>query len=70
MKAWGKVKSVAERSDVSPRTVRTWLKEGLPHYKIRGIVLIKFEELDSFLESFSVSGNQVDEIVDEVLKGV
>lgn len=70
MKAWGKVKTIAERSDVSPRTVRTWLKDGLPYSKIKGTVLIKFEELDSFLESFSVSGNQVDEIVDEVLKEV
>jgi len=67
MKAWGKVKTIAERSDVSPRTVRTWLKDGLPYVKVRGIVLIKFEQLDSFLESYSVSDNQIDRIVDEVL---
>lgn len=67
MKAWGKVKTVAERSDVSPRTVRTWLKEGLPHSKVRGTILIKFEQLDVFLESYSVSDNQIDRIVDEVL---
>lgn len=70
MKAWGKVKTIAERSDVSIRTVRTWLKDGLPHSKIRGTILINFEELDSFLESFAVSGNQVDEIVNDVLKGI
>jgi len=67
MKAWGKVKTIAERSDVSPRTVRTWLKDGLPYVKVRGIVLIKFEQLDSFLESYSESDNQIDRIVDEVL---
>lgn len=67
MKAWGKVKTVAERSDVSPRTVRTWLKNGLPYSKIRGVVLIKFEQLDAFLERFTVEDEQVDRIVKEVL---
>ena len=67
MKAWGKVKTIAERSDVSPRTVRTWLKDGLPYIKIRGTILIKFEQLDAFLESYSVSDNEIDSIVEEVL---
>lgn len=67
MKAWGKVKTVAERSDVSPRTVRTWLKDGLPYCKIRGTILIKFVQLDAFLESYSVSDNEIDSIVEEVL---
>ena len=67
MKAWGKVKTIAERSDVSPRTVRTWLKDGLPYSKIRGTVLIKFEQLDAFLESYSASNNEIDSIVEEVL---
>lgn len=70
VKAWGKVKTVAERADVSPRTVRTWLKNGLPHSKIRGTVLIKFEQLDSFLGSHAVSDNQVDEIVNKVIRGI
>ena len=67
MQAWGKVKTIAERSDVSPRTVRTWLKDGLPYSKVRGTILIKFEQLDGFLESYSVSNNEVDNIVAEVL---
>lgn len=67
MKAWGKVKTVAERSDVSPRTVRTWLKNGLPYSKIKGTILIKFEQLDLFLESHEVSENEIDNIVAEVL---
>lgn len=67
MKAWGKVKTIAERSDVSPRTVRSWLKDGLPHSKVRGTILIKFEQLDAFLESYAVSNNEVDNIVAEVL---
>ena len=68
MKAWGKVKTIAERSDVSPRTVRTWLKDGLPYSKVRGTILIKFQQLDAFLESYSVSDNQIDNIVEEVLR--
>lgn len=67
MQAWGKVKTIAKRCDVSPRTVRTWLKDGLPYSKIRGVILIKFEQLDAFLESYAVSNNEVDRIVEEVL---
>ncbi|MEA3417222.1 MAG: helix-turn-helix domain-containing protein [Thermodesulfobacteriota bacterium] len=67
-KSWGKVKTIAERSDVSARTVRTWLKEGLPYSKVRGTILIKFDQLDVFLESYSVSDNQIDSIVTEVLR--
>lgn len=67
MKAWGKVKTIAERADVSSRTVRTWLKDGLPHIKVRGTILVKFGQLDVFLESYSVSDNQIDSIVNEVL---
>lgn len=68
MRAWGKVKTIAERSDVSPRTVRTWLKKGLPYSKIKGTILIKFDQLDAFLESYSVSDNEIDNIVEEVLR--
>lgn len=68
MKAWGKVKTIAERADVSPRTVRTWLKDGLPYSKVRGTILIKFQQLDAFLESYSVSDNEIDSIVEEVLR--
>ena len=64
---WGKVKTIAQRADVSPRTVRTWLKEGLPHSKIRGTILIKFDQLDAFLERFVVEDDRVDSIVNEVL---
>lgn len=67
MKAWGKVKTIAERSDVSPRTVRTWLKDGLPYSRVRGTILVKFEHLDDFLEGHAVSDNEIDNIVAEVL---
>lgn len=69
MKAWAKVKTIAERSDVSPRTVRTWLQDGLRHARIRGTILIKTDWLDDFLESHE-AGNpkQVDNIVSEVCK--
>ncbi|OEU62875.1 MAG: hypothetical protein BBJ57_03490 [Desulfobacterales bacterium PC51MH44] len=67
MKAWGKVKTIAERSDVSPRTVRNWLKDGLPHSRVKGTILIKFEELDAFLERFAVEDDRVNRLADEVL---
>lgn len=70
MKAWGKVKTAAKYSDVSPRTIRTWLKNGLPYSKIRGTVLINFNQLDLFLERFATDGNETDRITNEVMKGI
>lgn len=67
MKAYGKVKTIAKRCDISERTVRTWLKAGLPYCKVRGTILIKFDQLDDFLGGFIVEDEQVDRIVTEVL---
>jgi hypothetical protein len=47
--------------------MRTWLREGLSYSKIHGTVLIKVENLDKYLEGFSVKRNEVDRVVDEVL---
>ena len=67
--AWGKIKPSAQYAGVCDRTVRYWLKNGLVHSRLpSGTILIKFEEIDKFLESFVVSSNQADALVDEVLK--
>lgn len=68
MQGWAKVKKAAAYADVSERTFREWLKEGLRHVRLRGTIRIKFEWIDEFLESFSVEENEVDRIVDEVFK--
>jgi len=70
MQGWAKVKNAAAYADVSERTFRNWLKEGLRHVRLRGTIRIKFEWIDEFLESFSVEEDRVEQIVDDVMKEI
>jgi len=67
-KGWGRVRDVAEYTGLSDRTVRSWLKMGLPHSKVGGAILVEFRQLDLWLRSFAVDGNKVDTMVAEFLK--
>lgn len=63
-----KIKAAASYAGVSQRTMRTRLKEGLKQSRLpSGMILIKYQWIDEYLESFQVSGNRVDEIVDEIM---
>jgi predicted site-specific integrase-resolvase len=69
MGGWGKVKESAQHAGVSERTFRPWLKRGLKHSRLpSGTILIRFSDIDKFLESFAVDDNKVDQIIDEVVK--
>ena len=71
MNGWGKVKKAAQHSDVSERTLRSWLKQGLKHSRLpSGTILIRFSDIDAFLEGFAADDRQVDRIVDEVIEGM
>jgi excisionase family DNA binding protein len=52
------VEDVANYCDVSDRTVRRWLHDGLKHYKVgpgqQGSVRIKWSDLDAWLEAHAV----------------
>jgi excisionase family DNA binding protein len=66
---WMKVKVAARYTGVSERTMRTWLKQGLPHSRMpSGSILISQENIDRFLHSFEVEHNQVEEIVQSLIK--
>lgn len=58
---WLTVKEAAERARVSPEMVYQWTAEKrLPHYRAgrkgtRGKILIKPEDLDSFMETLRVA---------------
>jgi excisionase family DNA binding protein len=68
---WGKIKPAAEYCGVGERTFRSWLKKGLRHTRLpSGTVLIKFSHLDAFLEQYEVNSNEVDQVVDEILKSI
>lgn len=65
MEGWANIKNAAKYADISERTLRTWLKEGLRHAKLpTGTIRIRYDALDAFLEQFADSQNQVDTMVD------
>jgi hypothetical protein len=66
---WAKIKPASHYAGVSERTFRTWLKSGLPHSRLpSGTILIRYGEIDKFLEGFLVNVNETDWIVDGILK--
>jgi len=68
---WLKIKSAAEYCDMGERTVRDWIKQGLPFAKLpSGTVLIKRQWLDDYLESFMTTRNEAEKVADEILKGM
>ena len=71
MDGWAKIKPAAQYSGIGERTFRgDWLKNGLKHVRLpSGTILIKYEWIDSYLESFSAKEDQVDKIVNETLRG-
>ena len=71
MKGWAKVKVAAKYAGVSERTLRNWLKDGLKFSRLNsGTVLVRYDDIDDFLNSFAVSKSKVDEIVDSVFKDI
>ena len=70
-RGWLKVKEAAVYCDMSERTFRSWLKDGLRYSRLRsGTILIKTEWIDEYLERSEVQENEVDKIVDEVVRGM
>ena len=69
LRGWLKVKETAVYCDMSERTVRSWLKYGLRHSRLRsGTILIKVSWIDEFLERFETEENEVDRIVEDVMR--
>ena len=64
-----KVKPAAKYAGVSERTFRPWLKDGLRHIRLKsGTILISYQAIDEYLAAHEVNHNQVDDLVEEVLK--
>lgn len=70
MTGWARIKTIAAYVGVSERTVRSWLKQGLRHSRVKGTVLIKFAWADEFIEGFAGDISRVDRIVEEVTSEV
>lgn len=68
---WAKIKMAAKHAGIGERTLRNWLRQGLRHSQLpTGTILIRYGDIDDFLERFAINGNQTDQIVDEVMKGI
>jgi hypothetical protein len=69
LNGWAKIKQASRYAGVSPRTFRGWLKQGLKHTRLpSGMILIKLTSIDEWLESFSVDGDQVNQVVSDIFK--
>jgi predicted site-specific integrase-resolvase len=69
---WLKIKTAAKYIDVSPRTLRHYLKCGLKYSRLpSGSILIRREDLDIYLMKFIVAEeNPVGQIVDDVVNSL
>ena len=66
---YAKVKDAAQWAGVSERTFRDWLKDGMPHIRLKSNhILIKYEYIDQWLNQFEVTTNNVDELVEKVME--
>ena len=66
------LKSLSRHSCLGIPTLRDYLRSGgLPHFKLKGKILIRLSEFDSWLESFRVdTKSDINNLVDDVLKSL
>ena len=71
MQGWVKIKRASKYAGVSERTMRHWFKEGLKHSRLpTGTILIRYSDIDDWLEGFAVADDKVARIIDEVCKDI
>jgi excisionase family DNA binding protein len=70
MEGWAKVKDAARYAGVSIRTFRDWLKAGLKHSRIGGVILIKYTNIDEYLSGFEVEENLINNLADSIVSDV
>jgi len=52
-------------------TLRDYLRAGgLPHFKLKGKILVKRSEFDEWLENFRVSGESLNHMVGEIMNNL
>lgn len=71
MNGWARVKPAAKYAGISERSFRVWLRSGLRHARLpSGHILIRFADIDAFLEKFCEAENRADRIVDEIVREI
>lgn len=73
MEGWASVKKAAKYADVSERTMRSWMKDGLRYSRLpSGMIRIRYSAVVEFLEAHQVDERKrvvatVDEVMGEFL---
>ena len=71
MQTWGKIKDVASYCGLRERTIRKWLTMGLCYSKMPGgCILIKFTDVDDFLNKYKHNSNEVEAMVEDLIKRI
>ena len=69
MQGWGKIKQAARYTGISERTMRDWFKQGLKYTRLpTRTILIRYSDIDDWLEGFAVNDDKINRIVDDVCK--
>ena len=59
---------LAHTLGVSPRTLRTWMREeGLPFVRIRGVLLYSVAAVEEWLAARQESEEKLDQLLDEII---
>jgi predicted DNA-binding transcriptional regulator AlpA len=66
------LRSLSEYSSLSVPTLRDYLRSGgLPHFKLKGKILVRVWEFDEWIESFRVDSKQkLDTMVNDVMNSL
>ena len=62
------LKGLSVYSAVSVGSLRDYVKTGLPHFKLKGKILVRKSEFDAWLERYRINQSQdLNHLVDEVI---
>jgi hypothetical protein len=66
------LRGLALYSSLAVPTLRDYLRglNPIPHYKLRGKVLVKQSEFDRWMEGFRVDASKLEQVVADVLKSL
>ena len=63
------LKNLSIYSSLAIPTLRDYLKSGLPHYRLKGKILVKRVDFEVWLEQFRVdSGSELSTLVEDILE--
>ena len=64
------LRSLSGYASLAVPTLRDYLRDGLPHFKVKGKILVRKSEFDSWLEVKFRVRNNLDDIVNDVLESM